>query len=49
MSFIKKVYNAIRPKPQRELEDEWLSQSGTLEELERRMKMLENKNLKGWV
>jgi len=49
LNRIRKFYNIIRPKTQKELEHEWLSQSDSLEELERRMKVLENKNLKGWV
>lgn len=48
-NFLSKVWNKIRPKTERELQDEYLSQSADLADLERRIKYLENHNLRGWL
>lgn len=48
-NFLSKVWNKIRPKTQLELQDEYLSQATDLADLERRMRYLQNHNLKGWV
>lgn len=43
MNWFVKIWNAIRPKTQREIEDEYLSKAVDLADLERRMKILYNK------
>lgn len=51
--FLLNFYNMIRPKTRIELEEEYLSKSVDMVDLERRMKILErpptNPNLSGWV
>jgi|TARA_X000001036_G_C20345190_1_gene670215 hypothetical protein len=49
MKILKNIWNYIRPKSQRELQEEWLASSHDLVELEKRQKQLINPNLKGWV
>lgn len=49
LNKIKTIFNAIRPKTRRELEYEYLSASTDLADLERRVKRLENPNLRHWV
>lgn len=46
------VWNAVRPKTQKDRIEEYLSQSTDLVDLERRQKQLQwtsNPNLKGWI
>tara|TARA_B100000575_G_scaffold294449_1_gene310470 strand:+ start:2753 stop:2914 length:162 start_codon:yes stop_codon:yes gene_type:complete len=53
MRLFKKIFNFFwDSNPHSGLnkrEEEWLAQSTDLCELERRMKQLENSNLKGWI
>jgi len=49
LETLKAVYKAIRPKTRRELEEDYLSESKDLTDLERRIKKLENNNLTGWI
>lgn len=49
MIFLKKLWNKIKPKTQQQIEHDWLAQSSDLVDLERRQKLLTNRNLKGWV
>lgn len=47
MNFISKVWDMIRPKSRREIEEAYLSRATDLTDLERRIKRLENGNLSG--
>lgn len=49
MKLVTKIWNAIRPKTQKEIEAEYLSNSTDHADLERRIKKLENSNLSGWA
>jgi|TARA_B100001094_G_scaffold253149_1_gene251426 hypothetical protein len=49
IKLIKKVWNAIRPRTQAQQEYDYLANSHDLQDLERRQRVLMNKNLKGWV
>ena len=53
MNWLNKVWDYIRPKSEREREEQYLAQSVDLVDLERRQKVLQNKhtnpNLSGWV
>lgn len=49
MSLLKRIWKVIRPRTQAQIEHDWLAESHDLVDLERRQKVLTNKNLKGWV
>tara|TARA_R110002072_G_scaffold238859_1_gene396559 strand:- start:495 stop:647 length:153 start_codon:yes stop_codon:yes gene_type:complete len=50
MSIIKKIWNKVRPKTDAELRDEYLGLSKDRGDLERRLRNLENGNLRGnWI
>lgn len=49
LNKIKTIFNAIRPKTRRDFEHEYLAQAKDLTDLERRIKHLENPNLRHWV
>mgnify|MGYP003330214869 CR=1 FL=1 len=50
ISIMKKLFSFIRPKTQRDYEDEYLAKSTDLIDLEIRQKKLSiNPNLSGWV
>ena len=47
-TFFMKLFNIAKPKSELEYRDEWFAGSDSITELERRMKVWENHNLKGW-
>lgn len=50
ISIMKKLFSVIRPKTQRDYEEEYLAKSNDLTDLERRQKkLIMNPNLSGWV
>jgi len=49
IKLVKKVWNVIRPRTQAQIEYDYLANSHDLQDLERRQRVLMNKNLKGWV
>ena len=49
MNLLKRIWKVLKPRTQAQAEHDWLSQSHDLAELERRQRILTNKNLKGWV
>ena len=49
IKILQKIFKAMKPMSQSEREHEWLAKSTDLVDLERRQKVLTNKNLKGWV
>ena len=48
IAFFMKLFNKVKPKSEIEYRDEWFAGSHNIAELERRMKVWENSNLKGW-
>lgn len=48
VSKIPNLFNWIKPKTVEEYRDEFFSEAHDLIDLERRMKVWENQNLKGW-
>ena len=48
MGLFIKLFNFIKPKSDLELRDEYFSESKSHADLERRMRVWENHNLKGW-
>jgi hypothetical protein len=50
MNIIKKIWNTVRPKTDAEYRDEYLGLSKDHGDLERRLRHLENGNLRGkWI
>lgn len=49
MNILGKLFRMIKPKTQREIEEEYFSKATDLSDLERRMRKVQNQNLRGWV
>ena len=50
MSILRKIWNSIRPKTDAEYRDEYLGMARDHGDLERRLRHLENGNLRGrWI
>jgi len=48
IALIMKMFRKVTPKSENDYRDEWFAGSQNIAELERRMKVWENSNLKGW-
>tara|TARA_B100000963_G_scaffold346033_1_gene350794 strand:- start:624 stop:776 length:153 start_codon:yes stop_codon:yes gene_type:complete len=49
IKILKKLWKLTKPRTQEQIEYDYLANSQDLADLERRQKVLMNKNLKGWV
>jgi len=47
--MFKKILNALTPKTQREMEEAYYAKATDLADLERRMRAVQNNQLRGWV
>lgn len=49
LRIIKKIINSLKPKKRSQLDERYLSKATDISDLERRIRHLENPNLKNWI